>query len=247
MFFPWKQHQPANTQGSILAFPPPWRQQGYPGNRLLHSPILRFLGSVAEAVVELLGRESLWWDHAAWLSSAQEGSSRGGGGSFSSIVLCHISLSCLAPSATSNSYLLSRTWSLPLSSARSSVPSSLPAPRSAFIFVTPHAYTLSISHHTPTQLISFTHFKINMLKRVRKNEQPELVMFGGSGTRICRAFPSISQTHHPDRRDSPFHSTLTEHCKAHSHIHRLNVVHLCAAFWRPVSEGLHVSFFPFQL
>lgn len=34
-------------------FSPPWRQQGYPGNRLLllHSPLSRSLGSVAEAAV----------------------------------------------------------------------------------------------------------------------------------------------------------------------------------------------------
>lgn len=90
-----KTHAPFNP--GVL---PPWRQQRYPGNRLLllHSPLVRSLGSVAEAVRGEMTAVVL--RSPARHSSAQ---------SFCPIALCHCCFSRLAPSATSISYLLSPT------------------------------------------------------------------------------------------------------------------------------------------
>lgn len=165
-FFPWQQHQPANTHAvqswlfAAVATAGVSRQQApAPAQPALALSGLRSRGCWG-AVREPLGGKSPRWYHAArhpaQLRRVQVGV---GGGSFSSIALCDFSFSRLAPSATSISYLLSLTWSLPLSSARGSLPSPsqlLALLLSVCLSTRSHSLYFQLAIHPPNSSLSLS-------------------------------------------------------------------------------------------
>lgn len=151
VLFSWQLQNPANAHGSVLAF-----------CRRGSSRSIQATGSCSNTThssalwtpqQRLLERKSPWWCRTAWHVSAQEGSSRGvcvcgwvgarvsNSNPFPSVVQrSHFSFSCLPPSATSISYLLSLTWALPLWSACGSLSFLL----ALLLSVTVHALVLSL-------------------------------------------------------------------------------------------------------
>lgn len=87
-------------------FLPPRQQQRYPGNRLplQHNPLFYSLGSTAKAVGEEI---TAMVSHS--LARLRSGGCQGVGWGFLLLCSSGFSFSCLAPSATSISYLLSLT------------------------------------------------------------------------------------------------------------------------------------------